>query len=132
MKALSTAQIQNLEQNLRQRYQFLRQEVREKLRDSQDKDFEHIAGKVHDAGDESIADLLIGLATTSLEKEVQEIRDIEAALARINAKSYGVCIDCQADIALQRLQAYPTAKRCITCQTKYEDKRSSKDATPSL
>ena len=32
----------------------------------------------------------------------------------------GVCIDCGDDVAFARLQAYPTAKRCIVCQEKRE------------
>jgi DnaK suppressor protein len=31
-----------------------------------------------------------------------------------------VCVDCGDGIAFNRLQAYPTAKRCIVCQEKRE------------
>ena len=34
--------------------------------------------------------------------------------------SYGVCIDCGVDIPFARLQATPSAERCIACQEKYE------------
>jgi DnaK suppressor protein len=48
------------------------------------------------------------------------MRDIEATLQRIKDKAFGVCIDCGDDLAFNRLQAYPTAKRCIVCQEKRE------------
>jgi DnaK suppressor protein len=50
--------------------------------------------------------------------EVQHIHEAEqivAALARIDAGSYGQCDVCGGDIAPARLAALPTATRCITC-----------------
>ena len=46
-----------------------------------------------------------------------EMRQIEAALQRIDDGAYGVCVDCGDDIAMARLEAMPTAIRCITCAT---------------
>ena len=97
-----------------------------------DKDYSAIAGQVHDAGDESIAELVTSLSVTIIENETREIRDIEAALGRVQDNSYGICIDCAKPIAPQRLRANPAAKRCIACQERHEDRRGGKDATPSL
>jgi RNA polymerase-binding protein DksA len=47
--------------------------------------------------------------------EVHEIRQIQAALNRISEGTYGICTLCGADIAPKRLQALPTATRCISC-----------------
>lgn len=44
-----------------------------------------------------------------------EIRQIEEALRRISEGSYGVCANCGEDIAPKRLEALPTATRCIKC-----------------
>jgi DnaK suppressor protein len=41
-------------------------------------------------------------------------------LIRIATGQYGVCIDCETNIPFERLNAYPTAKRCLTCQQHYE------------
>ena len=49
-----------------------------------------------------------------------EQRQIEAALQRIDDGSYGVCVDCGDDIAMARLEAMPTAVRCINCATAAE------------
>lgn len=45
---------------------------------------------------------------------------IEKSLDAIRAGNYGVCEDCGQYIGLRRLQAQPTASRCIHC----EDKRA--------
>ncbi len=68
-------------------------------------------------------------AQTATEKEVefaidahemQELAAIDAALARIDAGSYGECTDCGTRITAARLHAAPSAARCIHCQEKYE------------
>ena len=46
---------------------------------------------------------------------VQEIRQIQGALKRIAKGTYGVCAICGEDIDPTRLQALPTATRCISC-----------------
>jgi DnaK suppressor protein len=57
------------------------------------------------------------------EHETAELGDMEAALERIQAGTYGQCTDCGVTIAPARLNAYPTAKRCIDCQTVAEQHR---------
>lgn len=54
------------------------------------------------------------------ERETAELAAIGAALARIEAGSYGLCTDCGAAIPAARLQATPEAWRCIACQEKAE------------
>ena len=54
------------------------------------------------------------------ERETGELAVIDAALARIEAHTYGQCIDCGCPIAEPRLQASPEVPRCIGCQEKFE------------
>lgn len=42
---------------------------------------------------------------------------IEAALARIEAGEYGLCLSCEEPIAPRRLDSDPTATLCIACAT---------------
>ncbi|HAJ14581.1 MAG TPA: conjugal transfer protein TraR [Comamonadaceae bacterium] len=53
-------------------------------------------------------------------RDHDELVAVRAALQRLDEGSYGACIDCGADIGLQRLQAFPAALRCINCQSKAE------------
>ena len=57
------------------------------------------------------------------EHETAALGDIEAALERIQAGTYGQCTDCGVTIPAARLNAYPTAKRCVDCQTLKEKRR---------
>ncbi len=57
------------------------------------------------------------------EHETAELGDTEAALGSIDAGTYGQCTDYGMTIAPARLNAYPTAKRCIGCQTAVEQHR---------
>jgi RNA polymerase-binding transcription factor DksA len=56
----------------------------------------------------------------ALQRDIEELRDIEEALARLDKPAFGLCEDCGDDIAFLRLQATPAAKRCSTCQSKFE------------
>lgn len=46
---------------------------------------------------------------------VNEIHQIRAALAKIEAGTYGICEFCDKEIPVKRLQALPYATRCIDC-----------------
>lgn len=133
MAPLERTDLERYEQRLGKRREELRWIIHDALVESKREDFLELAGAVHDAGEESVADLLEGLSHATLNREVEELADTEAALRRISIGSYGVCVDCSDEIDRERLNAYPTAKRCITCQTRHEsDKRGGKDVTPSL
>ncbi|WP_114202054.1 TraR/DksA family transcriptional regulator [Janibacter anophelis] len=43
------------------------------------------------------------------------LEEVDAALARISGGTYGTCERCGRPIAAGRLEARPTARRCIEC-----------------
>lgn len=47
----------------------------------------------------------------------QRLADIAAALARLDAGTYGLCVRCGEPIASARLEARPYARTCISCAT---------------
>ena len=57
------------------------------------------------------------------EQETAELVAIDAALERLQVGTYGLCTDCGVAILPARLQVYPTAKRCIDCQSAAEQHR---------
>ncbi|MCR4346651.1 MAG: TraR/DksA family transcriptional regulator [Sulfuricaulis sp.] len=132
MPELSEKQLQQFEQRLRNRREELREIIHRELANSKQEDFTELAGMVHDAGEESFAELLRGINIATRTRELEEIRDVEASLERIKNGIYGTCVDCNDKIVLERLDAYPTAKRCINCQSRNENRRGGRDATPSL
>jgi len=56
------------------------------------------------------------------EHEVAELDALDAALARIEAGTYGECIDCGVQIPPTPLKATHEASRCIHCQESFEKK----------
>ncbi len=130
---LTETDINRFRERLNKRREELRWLIHDALIASKREDYIELAGSVHDAGEESVAELIADMGLLTLDREVAELRDVEAALARIGNDVYGRCVSCGDDIDRERLDAYPTAKRCLTCQTKYEtDRRGGRDATPSL
>ena len=45
----------------------------------------------------------------------EELRNVSAALQRLDDGSYGDCMSCGSEIDRRRLQARPEASRCIVC-----------------
>ena len=60
------------------------------------------------------------LAIRTLDRESSLLRNVRAALLRIDAESFGVCLHCEEDISVKRLNAVPWAPYCITCQEQYD------------
>ena len=54
------------------------------------------------------------------DRDTGELREIAAALARMDDGRYGECIDCGRAIPFARLEAQPTALRCVPCQQRFE------------
>ena len=79
-----------------------------------------IDGGAADVDDEAVADTLVDIDNAIIGLHLQKARDLNSALDRIQAGVYGICIDCGDDIGFERLSAYPTAKRCIKCQSLHE------------
>jgi RNA polymerase-binding protein DksA len=131
MAALTQEQIRRLREALDRRSALLIEEVRTELERSGEQHYIDLAGRVTDTGDEAVADVLADLGAAIIDRQVNEIRDIDAARRRIEAGSYGVCIDCRTDIGFDRLMAYPTAKRCFQCQSQRE-KGYAHGGTPRL
>jgi RNA polymerase-binding protein DksA len=45
----------------------------------------------------------------------EELQQLQTAISRIDAGTYGVCATCGEQIAQQRLEALPYAQTCINC-----------------
>ena len=119
-KHLSDEQIHRLRERLDNRFNDLWHEIGAELKGSAREHFLQIAGEVQDLEDRSVADLLADLNMTILDKHVQETRDINSALIRIDKGTYGICSGCGGSIDFDRMTANPTAERCVHCQDVYE------------
>ena len=56
------------------------------------------------------------LAVCHLDREFNQLRNVVAAIGRIEEGSFGTCQECEEDIHPKRLAAVPWAAFCIQCQ----------------
>ena len=98
----------------------LQQEIHDELIKEGSSSAISLAGKVHDKQEESLSEMLTEINLAMLSQHQHELNNLERALKRMDDGEYGTCIDCDAEIAIARLRAYPTAGRCINCQAKHE------------
>jgi DnaK suppressor protein len=56
------------------------------------------------------------LAIRKLDRESDLLRNVRAALRRIQDGSFGICVQCESTISPRRLAAVPWAPLCIQCR----------------
>lgn len=129
---LSSQQLTTFKQQLQSQRAKLLEQIRQELLQADEQRYIELAGTVHDRGEEAVADLLYDIDLASIDRHIKEAAEIEAALLRIAAGSFGLCIECEAEVGDERLTANPTARRCYACQSRYEQHRQDGEEWPSL
>ena len=130
--ALTKTQSSKLERELDKQYKSLLEQVRDALEKSENQQYVELIDRAPaDSGDQATGDVLADLNLAIIDRQVREMRDIEASRLRIAAGGFGICTDCGGDIGFERLLAYPTAKRCFTCQRQHE-KTYAHEGNPTL
>jgi len=117
---LTPEQIKEFQITLEKRYRELLEEIHQALLQSDEERFQKLAGEVHDMEELSVADLLVDLNYAEIDHLLDELREVEDALRRIREGTYGICVDTGLPIELERLKAYPAAKRTAKAQEIYE------------
>jgi RNA polymerase-binding protein DksA len=117
---LDRRQVEALRAAMLERARQLREEIRQTLLKSDSEQYLQIAHDVRDLEDESFADLIVDVSLAEIDRDLEELRAIDAALLRIADGTYGTCSVCDRPIEVRRLEATPHAARCIDCQTVYE------------
>ena len=59
----------------------------------------------------------------SLEVLQAQQERVREALARLDAGTYGQCVECGKQLSDERLEARPEAERCVDCQQRAEARR---------
>jgi RNA polymerase-binding transcription factor DksA len=125
---LSDAERRELEARLAERRAHLRGEIKAHLRGTGDSGVVGLSSVPAETDDWGVGDELAARDIAETRQLLSELRDVEAALARMQSGTYGECVDCGNDIAPGRLRAYPAATRCIGCQ----GAREKRDAGPPV
>jgi DnaK suppressor protein len=117
---LTDTDLQPLEQQLRERQDVLREEVRRVKEEEADTPSAAARNQNEDAGEIGEEHVRHAVRYAEQERDEIELRDIDEALQRMREGTYGECMDCGIDIPLQRLHAQPAARRCVRCQEAFE------------
>jgi len=104
-----------LQQILEQRHRELATQVQTKVRGFREIDAAD-AQRAEFSEDQVQEDIDFAL----VQMQSQTMGKIAAALARLEEGDYGMCRDCEREIAEKRLRALPFATRCTACQESAE------------
>ena len=85
----------------------LREEIRQALIKSDSEHYLQIADSVRELEDESFADLIVDVGLAEIDRDLDELRAIDAALLRVADGSYGICEGTGKPITKPRLEAQP-------------------------
>jgi DnaK suppressor protein len=58
-------------------------------------------------------------------RERKLLDKIELAIARLDNDTYGICVGCEEEIGLKRLEARPVATFCINCKIEQEQQEKN-------
>jgi DnaK suppressor protein len=131
MANLTEQQLAELRRKLEHRRDEQQEEIRQELIRSDDEHYIDLAGRVHDVGEQSVADMLSDFQIAIIDRQLNELREVEGALQRMAMGTYGYCFECHGDISYERLLAQPTATRDVVCQEMYE-KTHANEGGPTL
>jgi RNA polymerase-binding transcription factor DksA len=117
---LTEQQLAKLKATIDERYSRLEAEVHGDAARSREDTKQAIAGPVADSGDDATANLVFDVDNAELTRDLNELRQLDAARERIANQTIGQCVDCAREIRFERLMANPAALRCFECQQLYE------------
>ena len=127
---LTVAELGALRKQLEERRNVLRSELADKLETQDNPALLGLRNRMEETDDWAVADLETALDVAEVSRDAGELREVQAALLRMKDGTYGECIDCGVDIPFARLQANPSASRCIACQERVE--ASQRRGPPTL
>jgi RNA polymerase-binding protein DksA len=120
MSTLDAERLAMYRDRLQERDRFLRREIDDAHLRPDEAGPANIVGRVRDSGEDSVADHEQTVNQADVARDVGELHEIAAALERMRDGEYGLCETCGGEIGTARLDAQPTARRCIRCQSVYE------------
>lgn len=121
MSHLKQEDLTNIRNALQMRREALLKQVAAALEESGQTQFSEVLGRASgDSSDEALAVTLGDISAARLDHEIRQLRELDAAMQRLESKDFGVCQDCGAPIPVARLIANPSSVRCIACQELHE------------
>jgi DnaK suppressor protein len=121
-RKLTKSQLTTLEATLREERAALLEQV-EELRAEAGVDRWRADGSGDDVADRGTASAERETAATLSDHARRLVDEIDEALRRLDAGTYGVCVRCGQNIGYDRLDAVPAAALCLECKRRDESGR---------
>ena len=82
---------------------------------------------IADEDEQALSEMLQTLASEQNKKQAELLGQVDRALRRLDAapEDFGLCEDCEEEIAPKRLQLMPYATLCAECQSKHDPRRGA-------
>jgi DnaK suppressor protein len=127
---MHTDDINEFKQRLLNRRNELLQSIKKSMENSRRSDARLTFEIVQDNPDRSVDELLKHVDSHVLGTKASELASVDSALLKIREGTYGVCESCGALIVRGRLEVFPDALYCVSCQGEREhlDRLESFDA----
>lgn len=106
-------QLMQLKAALQKRYLELQHEIRDELAHTQDISAEELTEYLNNIPDD--------IDTALIDRQINEMRELEMSMRYFSELDFGDCIDCGNEIGFERLLVYPSAQRCVDCQSRFEE-----------
>jgi DnaK suppressor protein len=100
----------------------MRKEIDHEVRGATERDLAHLNDTSDMATDAAEGDLALRIA----ESETVEASEIERAIEKLDAGTYGLCEICNIKIPAERLQVLPFATQCVKCQELADIRRKTR------
>ena len=93
-----------------------REDVLGRVKSARTSELEANDADAPDLGDRALSNVTLDLSYQLSSSERDLVKRIDAAIDRIDAGDYGVCVHCGKKVQMARLEAVPWARHCVDCQ----------------
>lgn len=109
-----------MNENQREHFKKILYDWRNQLMEEVDRTVHHMqdeAANYPDPADRATQEEEFSLELRTRDRERKLIKKIDSTLEKIAQDDYGYCDSCGIEIGIRRLEARPTASKCIDCKT---------------
>jgi DnaK suppressor protein len=121
MPKMSDARRSELTAMLHDRRRQIQSDVQNRMRDSRSTRGHEVVDDVENSG----AGIQEAIELSLIQMKAQTLGAVDEALVKVEAGTYGYCVECSEEITEQRLRALPFAVRCTTCEQKREQRTAN-------
>ena len=123
MPHISETQLKQFQTVLLDSLEKLRQDMADILMRSTHTGHNSAAKQLQKISSDELPDLAIKFEIPCISHKIIAMKSIDAALNNMQIGMYGLCADCEEEIAIEQLNIDATSQRCLDCDNKYQKQK---------